>query len=307
MMRVFVTGATGWVGSAVVKDLMAAGHQIVGLARSDASAQALAAAGAGVQRGDLEDLDSLRSGAAACDGVIHTAFGHDFSKFQANTEIDRRAIEAIGDVLAGSGRPFVTTSGTLMIAMVAPGRLGTEQDEPPASIPRVSSELATLSLASRDVRSSVIRLSPSVHADGDRGFVPHLIDIARRTGISGFIGDGASRWPAVHRLDAARAFRLALEVGEAGSRYHAVGDESIPVREIAEVIGRKLNLPTASKTPEEAAGHFGFLAMFLGLDAPASSALTRERLGWVPTHRGLIADLEDGRYFDGGVSKFSGG
>jgi nucleoside-diphosphate-sugar epimerase len=306
-MRVFVTGATGWVGSAVVIDLVAAGHQVVGLARSDASAQALAAAGAGVQRGDLEDLDSLRSGAAASDGVIHTAFGHDFSKFQANTDIDRRAIEAIGDVLAGSGRPFVTTSGTLMMAMVAPGHLGTEQDAPPASIPRVSSELATLSLASRKVRSSVIRLSPSVHGEGDKGFVPHLIDIARRTGVSGFIGDGTHRWPAVHRLDAARAFRLALEVGEAGSRYHAVGDEGIPVREIAEVIGRKLNLPTASKTSEEAANHFGFLAMFLGLDAPASSALTRARLGWAPTHRGLIADLKDGRYFDGGVSKFSGG
>ncbi len=306
-MRVFVTGATGWVGSAVVKELMEAGHQVLGLARSDASAQALADVGAGVQRGDLEDLDSLRSGAAACDGVIHHAFGHDFSKFQANMDIDRRAIETIGEVLAGSARPFVTTSGTLMVAMVAPGRLGTENDAPDASVPRVPSELATLALAARGVRSSVVRLPPSVHGDGDMGFVPRIIDIARQTGVSAYIGDGDNRWPAVHRLDAARAFRLALEKGEAGSRYHAVGDEGIPVRDLAKVIGKRLNLPTASKTPEEAPGHFGFLAMFLGLDAPASSALTRERLGWTPTHRGLITDLEQGRYFDGTDSKFSAG
>ena len=306
-MRVFVTGATGWVGSAVVKDLIGSGHQVLGLARSDAGAQALAGTGARVQRGDLENLESLRDGAAACDGVIHTAFISNFSTFGANAEIDRRAIEAIGDVLAGSGRPFVTTSGTLMVALVAPGRLGTEQDAPDASVPRVPSELATVSLASRGVRSSVIRLPPSVHGDGDRGFMPRIIDIARETGVSAFIGDGTNRWPAIHRLDAARAFRLALESGEAGSRYHAVGDEGIPVLELAEVIGRRLNLATASKAPEDAAGHFGFLAMFLGLDAPASSALTRERLGWTATHRGLIADLEDGRYFDGVASKFSGG
>lgn len=304
-MRIFVTGATGWVGSAVVKDLIGAGHQVLGLARSDAGAQALAAAGASVQRGDLQDLDSLQSGAAASDGVIHTAFIHDFSQFQANAEIDRRAIEAIGEVLAGSGRPLVTSSGTLMLAFAAPGRLGSEDDAPDASVPRVPSELATLSLASRGVRSSVIRLPPSVHDDRDKGFVPRLIDIARETGVSAYIGDGANRWPAVHRLDAARAFRSALEKGEAGSRYHAVGDEGIPVRELAEVIGRRLNLPTASKTPDEAADHFGFLAMFLGLDAPASSALTRARLDWTPTHRGLIGDLEEGAYFDGAASKYS--
>jgi len=306
-MRVFVTGATGWVGSAVVQNLIEAGHQVLGLARSDAGAQALAAAGADVRRGDLDDLDSLRGGAAACDGVIHTAFRHDFAQFQANAELDRRAIEAIGEGLAGSGRPFVTTSGTLMLAMVAPGRLGTEQDAPDAAVPRVPSELATLSLASRGVRSSVIRLPPSVHAEGDKGFMPRIIDIARETGVSAYIGDGRNRWPAVHRLDAARAFRLALERGEGGSRYHAVGDEGIPVRELAELIGRKLNLPTASIKPEEAAGHFGFLAMFLGLDAPASSALTRQALDWIPAHRGLVADLEAGAYFDGGASKYGGG
>jgi nucleoside-diphosphate-sugar epimerase len=306
-MRVFVTGATGWVGSAVVGDLIEAGHQVLGLARSEKGAQALNDAGASVQRGDLSDIDSLCEGAAACDGVIHTAFQHDFAQFQANADLDRRVIEAIGDVFVGSGRPFVTTSGTLMVAMVAPGRLGTEQDAPPASVPRVPSELATLSLADRGVRSSVIRLPPSVHGDGDRGFMPRIIDIARESGVSAYIGDGANRWPAVHRLDAARLFRLVLEHGEAGSRYHAIGDEGIAIRDLAEVIGRQLNLPTASKTPDEAAGHFGFLAMFVGLDAPASGALTRQKLGWNPTRRGLLADLEEGRYFDGGDSKYSGG
>ncbi len=306
-MRVFVTGATGWVGSAVVKDLIEAGHQVLGLARSDAGAEALTATGVSVHCGELDDFDSLRSGAAACDGVIHTAFKAGFSEFQANADLDRRVIEAIGDVLAGSGRPFVTTSGTLIVALGGPGGLVTEHDEPDVSIPRAASELATLSLAARDVRSSVIRLSPSVHGDGDGGFVPRLVDIARETGVSAYIGDGANRWPAVHVLDTARAFRLALEVGEAGSRYHAVGDEGITIREIAEVIGRQLNLPIASKTSEEAAAHFGFLAMFLGLDAPASSAITRERLNWAPTHRGLIADLEQGSYFGGSRSKFGGG
>ncbi len=267
-MRVFVTGATGWVGSAVVQDFVEAGHQVLGLARSDAGAQALAAMGASVQRGELDDLDSLRSGAEACDGVIHTAFKHDFSQFQANAELDRRVIEAIGEVLAGSDPPLVTTSGTLMIALVAPGRLGTENDAPDAAVPRVPSELATLSLASRGVRSSVIRLPPSVHADGDKGFMPRLIDIARETGVSAYIGDGMNRWPAVHRLDAARAFRLALEKGEAGSRYHAVGEQGIPVRQLAEVIGRRLDLPTASKAPEEAAGHFSFRPCFSAWTPP---------------------------------------
>ena len=307
-MRVFVTGATGWVGSAVVKDLIDAGHEVLGLARSDAGAEALAAMGASVQRGELDDFNSLRSGAAACDGVIHTAFKSGFADFQANADLDRRVIEAIGDVLAGSGRPFVTTSGTLIVALGGTGGLVTEHDEPDVSIPRVASEVANRLLAARGVRSSVIRLSPSVHGNGDQGFVPRLIDIARKTGVSAYIGDGTNRWPAVHRLDAARAFRLALEKGEAGSRFHAVGDEGIEVRKIAEVIGRHLNLPISSKTREEAGDHFGFLAMFLGLNAPASSTLTRERLDWTPSHRGLIADLEEGSYFDGArVSKFSDG
>ena len=306
-MRVFVTGATGWVGSAVVEELIGADHKVLGLVRSDANAESLAAAGGEVHHGDLHDLDSLRSGAATCDGVIHTAFGHDFAYFQANADLDRRVIEAIGEVLAGSGRPFVTTSGTLMLAMVAPGRLGSENDASDATIPRVPSERATLSLASHGVRSSVMRLPPSVHGRGDRGFMPRIIDIARDAGVSAYIGNGSSRWPAVRRQDAARAYRLALETGEAGSRYHAVGDEGIPVRELAEVIGRRLNLPTKSISPEEAGRHFGFLAMFLGLDAPCSCALTRERLGWAPTGPGLLADLDEAGYFDGGRNKFSGG
>ncbi len=305
-MRIFVTGATGWAGSAVVRDLMAAGHQVLGLARSNEGARALEMAGAEVQRGELDDLGALRSGAASCDGVIHTAFKHDFATFEANADLDRRVIEAMGAVLAGSDRPFVTTSGTLMVAMVSPGRIGTEEDAPPAAVPRVPSELATLSLAARGVRSSVIRLPPSVHGDGDRGFLPRIIDIARETGVSAFVGDGASRWPAVHRSDAARLFRLALEKGEGGLRYHAIGDEGVPIRDIAAVIGRKLDIPVVSIAAEEAPGHFGFLAMFLGLDAPASAGMTRARLGWTPIGQGLIADLEGGRYFNGDASKFSG-
>lgn len=304
-MRVFVTGATGWVGSAVVTELIGAGHEVLGLARSGAGAQALAAAGASVQRGDLDDFDSLRSGAAACDGVVHTAFKGGFAEFQANADLDRRVIEAIGEVLAGSGRPLVTTSGSLIVALGGRGGLVVEQDAPDLAVPRAASDLATVALALRDVRASVMRMPPSVHGDGDQGFVPRLIDIARETGVSAFIGDGMNRWPAVHRLDAALAFRLALERGRAGSRYQPVGDEGVAVRDVAEAIGRGLNLPTASKTPEAAGAHFGFLAMFLGLDAPASSALTREGLGWSPTHRGLLADLAQGRYFDGTQSKFS--
>ncbi|KEZ76762.1 SDR family oxidoreductase [Salinisphaera hydrothermalis] len=306
-MRVFVTGATGWVGAAVVKELIDAGHQVLGLARSEDSARMLVEAGARVHEGALDDLHSLRAGASECDGVIHTAFKSDFSQFQKNADLDRRVIEAIGDVLAGSNRPFVTTSGTLMIAMATPGRLGTEQDTPDASIPRVPSELATLSLASRGVRASVMRLPPSVHGDGDRGFVPRLIDIARQTGVSGFIGDGSNRWPAVHRADAARAFRLALENGQAGARYHAVDDDGIPVRELAEIIGRRLGVPAASIDPDKIQAHFGFLAMFIGLDAPVSSMQTREQLGWTPVERGLLADLAQGRYFDGTKSKFTSG
>jgi nucleoside-diphosphate-sugar epimerase len=290
-MRVFVTGATGFIGSAIVQELLGAGHHVVGLARSDAGARSLATAGAEVHRGSLEDLDSLKRGAAGADGVIHTAFIHDFSDIAANARADKLAIEAMTATLAGSGKPLIVTSGTLGLP---PGRPGTEDDSP---FPRKSEE-AGLVAAAQGVRAMVMRLSPSVHGDGDHGFVPILIKRAREKGFAIFVAEGKNRWPAVHRLDAARLYRLALEKGTAGARFHGVADEGIPVREIAEVIGRHLNVPAVSKTPEEAAELLGFIGHVLAMDGPASNALTRERLGWHPTHPGLIQDLEKGRYFD---------
>ena len=294
-MRVFVTGATGFIGTAVVRELIDAGHQVVGLARSEVAAKSLVAAGADVHRGSLEDLESLRSGAAAADGVIHTAFIHDFNNYAPAADADRHAVETLGGTLEGSDRPLVVTSGTLLVQRT--GALATEEDASNPNFPRKSEEVA-IALAARGIRASVLRLSPSVHGNGDHGFVPHLISVAREKGVSAYIGDGLNRWPTVHRLDAARLYRLMLEKGSAGASYHGVADEGVPTREIAEAIGRGLNVPVVSKSSEEAADHFGWIARFFGIDGPASSALTRQRLGWRPVQPGLIADLTAAHYFE---------
>jgi nucleoside-diphosphate-sugar epimerase len=294
-MRVFVTGATGWIGSAVVPELLDAGHEVVGLARSDVAAEALAATGARAHRGTLDDLDGLRAAATAADGVIHLAFKHDVAfsgDFEAASDADRRAIETFGAALEGTDRPLVIASG---LAGVKPGAVATEQDMPAPASPaglRILSERTALALAGSGVRSSSVRLAPSVHGEGDHGFVARLVDIARETGVSGHVGDGANHWSAVHRLDAARLFRLALESAPAGSVLHGSAEQGVPTRAIAEAIGRRLDLPVASVDPE----HFGWLGGFFAMDAQASSARTRELLGWQPTEPRLLEDLEDGRY-----------
>lgn len=304
-MRVFVTGATGFIGSAVVRNLIAAGHQVVGLARSDRSVASLTAAGAQAHRGDLDDLDSLRAGAAAADGVIHLAFIHDFDRIAASGEVDLRAVAAIGAALEGCGKPFVVTSGSMVVTS---GRLATENDMPdPESFAghRVASENATIALADRGVRSSVVRLPPSVHGSGDYGFIPTLIGVARDKGVSAYVGDGANRWPAVHRLDAAQLFRLAVEAAPAGTRLHGVADEGVALRDIAAVIGRRLDVPVVAIPAEEAVAHFGWLGAFAAVDSPTSSALTRQLLGWQPEQIGLLADLAEGDYFSESIANAS--
>ncbi|GAA0966700.1 SDR family oxidoreductase [Acrocarpospora macrocephala] len=306
-MRVFVTGASGWIGSALIPELIGAGHQVVGLARSDASAAALTKAGTEVVHGTLDDLDVLRDTAAASDGVIHLAFKHDIAfqgGFQSAADADRRAVEAFGEALAGSARPFVLASG---LAGLAPGRVATEEDGRtsdalPAHLTggpqtRMGTAHLTLALADRNIRSSVVRLPPTVHGEGDPGFMAALVGVARDKGVSGYIGDGSQRWPAAHRIDAAHLFRLALESAPAGSVLHATADQGVPIRSIAEAIGRHLNLRTRSVSPDDAAEHFTWLSGFLALDSPASSELTRELLGWQPTQPSLIEDLEKGHYF----------
>jgi len=318
-MKVFVTGATGFIGSAVVRELLTAGHQVLGLARSDAGAKLLLDAGAKVHRGSLDDSESLRSGAAASDGVIHTAFIHDIAhvglsarlgiifrgsprtiatRFMAATiGTEQRAIATMGAALADSGRPLVVTSGTIGLT---PGHLATEQDTHDTSGHRPNrgpSEEAALAFVSQNVRASVVRLSPSVHGDGDHGFVPQLFDIAKKKGVAAYVADGLNRWPAIHRLDAALLFRLALEQGVAGATYHGVADEGVPFRDIAAVISRQLHIPLVSIPIEEAVKHFGWLGYFVPVDNPSSSALTQQRLGWHPTQPSLITDIDRARYF----------
>lgn len=294
-MKVFVTGATGFIGSAVVSELLAAGHSVVGLARNAEAASKLEQAGAQPHYGSLADLDSLKAGARAADGVAHLAFIHDFSKFEENVLIDRRAAEAMIDALEGSNKPFVLTSGT---AMVAPGRVATEHDTPAdVTTGRAATEELVLSAATRGVRASVVRLSPTVHGEGDGAFVPMLIDLARKKGMAGHIGDGANRWPAIHRLDAASLFRLALEKAAPGTRLHGAAEEGIAMRDIAEAIGKGLGVPVRSLSAEEAEAHFGWFAGFVALDGPTSSAITRATLGWKPAENGLLADMRESGYF----------
>jgi nucleoside-diphosphate-sugar epimerase len=297
-MRVFLTGATGWVGAAVLPELLASGHEVLGLARSDEGAERLAKAGVPIHRGDLTDPGSFAAGARACEGVIHTAFDHDFSQFAANIENERRAVEAMLDALAGSEKPLVISSG---VALLAPGKVATEADRQATQGPaagRALTEELVVAAAVRGVRTSVVRLAPTVHGAGDHGFVPRIVAAAREHGVAAYVGDGANRWPAVHRLDAARLYRLALESAAPGSRLHAIAEEGVPMRVIAETIGEGLRLPTRSLTPEEAPAHFGFMAMFVGLDIPASSQITRDALGWRPQGPDLLTDLRENGYLD---------
>jgi nucleoside-diphosphate-sugar epimerase len=294
-MRIFVTGASGWIGSAAVTELLAAGHQVVGLARSDASAAAVTALGAEVHRGSIDDPAGLQAIAQDCDGVVHLAYNHDFSQMGNAADTDRQVIEALGAALEKTSGFLFIASGTLGLA---PGRVGTELDNPdPAAHPRVANAALALSLADRGVRSGTVRFAPTVHGDGDHGFIAVLVDIARTRGVSAYVGDGANRWPAVHRLDAAQLIRLAVEKAPAGSVLHAVADEGVPTRQIAEAIGSGLGVPVQSIPAEQADEHFGWIGRFFAFDAPASNTLTRELLGWEPTHPGLLDDLAAGHYF----------
>ncbi|QYN32755.1 SDR family oxidoreductase [Pseudonocardia sp. DSM 110487] len=297
-MRVFVTGASGWIGSAVVPELLAAGHQVLGLARSDTAAASVAALGAAVLRGGLDDLDSLRAGAEASDGIVHLAYHHDFSQMERAAQLDLHAIDAMGAVLQGTDRPLLIASG---FAGFPAGRVATERDLPdPSGYARIASAQAVLALADRGVRSSVVRFAPTVHGAGDHGFVATLVGIARDKGVSAYIGDGANRWPAVHQLDAAALVRLAVDRAPAGSVLHAVAEQGVPTRDIAEAIGQGLDIPVVSVPADRASDHFGWIGRFFGADFPASNDLTRALLGWEPTRHGLLTDLKQGHYFAAG-------
>jgi nucleoside-diphosphate-sugar epimerase len=298
-MHIFVTGATGFVGSAVVRELLGAGHRVTGLVRSEAGAESLAGLGAAAHRGDVNDLSDLRAAAGRTDGVIHTAFDHDFSTFRANCEVDRQVIAALGEALAGSSRPLVVTSG---IGVLPQGCVTTEEMRPavgPAAHPRAASEQAADDVVAHGGHVSVVRLPPSVHGAGDHGFIPILVRLAREKGVSAYIGEGLNRWPAVHRFDAARLYRLAVESGEAGARYHAAAEEGIDFRDIAAAIGRGLGVPVVGLGPQEAEAHFGWFAHFAAMDVPSVSRWTQEALGWRPTGPGLLADLDGPAYFEG--------
>ena len=299
-MRIFVTGASGWIGSAGVAELLAAGHQVLGLARSEASAEAVDAAGATVRRGDISDLDVLRAAAGDSDGVVHLAFRHDVAftgDFQSAVDSDLAAIEALGEALAGSDRPLAIASG---LAGLKPGAVATERDiaEPlPGAPGRAGNERAALAFAERGVRSISVRFAPTVHGDGDNGFIARIVAADRAAGAAAYIGEGINRWPAVHRFDAARLVRLGIEGAPAGSVLHAVGEEGVAIRDIAEAIGRGLDLPVTSITAEQAQAHFGFLAGFLALDMAASNTLTRKLLSWEPSGPPLVTDLDQGHYY----------
>lgn len=303
-MRIFVTGASGWIGSAVVPELLGAGHDVVGLARSERAADTIAGLGAEVHRGSLDDIESLRSGAEKAEGIVHLGYHHDFAQMAEAAQLDRRAVDTFGEVLAGTGGPLVVAAGVLGIGG---GQLATERDRPDPTVhPRAATGQIVLALADRGVRTSLVRFAPTVHGPGDHGFIATLVELAHRTGVAGYVDDGSNRWPAVHRLDAAQLVQLAVGSAPAGSVLHAVAEPGVPTREIAEAIGRSIGVPAQSIPSAEVAEHFGWIGRFFAMDSAASNTLTRELMTWTPTHPGLLDDLDAGRYADGSPHSIAG-